>query len=70
MVLSHVHVTFHNPLWAVTIEREHVPRSQHRTKESACEAGRKLAIRTHADLIVHSYNGKIESHESFRSRFL
>jgi len=60
-----VHVRFHNPRWAVTVEHENIARSHHPTLQAAKDAATVLAKQSCAEMIVHDAEGKIVERQFF-----
>jgi uncharacterized protein DUF2188 len=51
--------------WAVEVEGASRPRSTHTTKAEAERAGRELAKKTKAELLVHRRDGKITARNTY-----
>jgi hypothetical protein len=63
---SPIHIEYENPGWSVRARHEEVARSHHLTQEATIEAGKALARRLDAELIVHEAGGQVIERKSSR----
>src|SRR5258707_14281802 len=57
MAQERFHIVTHENGWAVKREGKSAPESVHATQKEAIDAGRDLALKTDADLVVHRADG-------------
>lgn len=65
MAGKNVHVVPRGNGWAVKIEGQKTPVSQHRTQGAAETAGRPVAKANRSELVIHRENGQIRDKDSF-----
>ena len=65
MAKRNVHVVTSGNGWAVKAEGSSNPLSNHRTQQTASEAGRKVAQANKSELVIHRPNGQIRNKDSY-----
>lgn len=65
MAKKNVHVVPNGNNWSVVTEGTEKPLSNHRTQQAATEAGRKVAIESHCELVIHRPSGQIRDKDSY-----
>ena len=60
-----IHIVPNGNMWSVREAGRTQPISNHRTQSNAIGAGRPLAIRTEAELVIHRPNGQIRDKDSY-----
>jgi hypothetical protein len=51
--------------WRIEVEGTARPRSTHKTQSEAAKAGRDLARKNEAELLIHGRNGKIRDRSTY-----
>jgi len=67
MAKKNVHVVPSGNGWAVKTEGTPKPLSNHKTQQTAAEAGRKIAKANQSELVIHRPNGQIRDKDSYGS---
>lgn len=65
MMSKNVHVVPRNGDWAVRRGGAERDSSRHNTQAEAIDAGRRMAQRESAELVIHGRNGQIRERDSF-----
>ncbi len=60
-----VHIVLHEGEWRVEVEGMPLVPATYRTQAEARDAGRELARRTEAELVVHGRDGKIRERSTY-----
>lgn len=67
MSKRNVHIVPNASGWVVREAGRQTPVSSHRTQGAAQDAGRRVAIRNEAELVLHRPNGQIRNSNSYGS---
>lgn len=65
MAKKNVHVVPDGKGWAVKTEGAAKPLSNHKTQQTAAEAGKKVAKANQSELVIHRPNGQIRDKDSY-----